>query len=111
MNIYFDFLQQPHAGMFAMDVAARGLDFPNFDWVAQVGALEDKEMYIHRVGQTVRYTSGGKSLLMVTHGEEMGMTKTLQDAKVPIEKLSINPTKLKGSEILLRVPMMNTCAR
>jgi ATP-dependent RNA helicase DDX10/DBP4 len=92
-KIYFDFLQRPHAVMFATDVAARGLDFPNVDWVVQVDAPEDKEMYIHRVGRTARYTSGGKSLLMVTPGEEAGMTKALQDAKVPIKKLSINPTK------------------
>lgn len=90
---YYDFLQRPHAVMFATDVAARGLDFPNVDWVVQVDAPEDKDMYIHRAGRTARYNAGGKSLLMVTPGEEAGMTQALHDAKVPIKKLIINPTK------------------
>jgi ATP-dependent RNA helicase DDX10/DBP4 len=115
-KIYFDFLQRPHAVMFATDVAARGLDFPNVDWVVQVDAPEDKEMYIHRVGRTARYTSGGKSLLMVTPGEEAGMTKALRDAKVPIKKLSINPTKTvlvtqRAASLVASNATLNTLAK
>ena len=61
-KVYFDFLQRPYAVLFATDVAARGLDFPNVDWVVQADAPEDKAMYIHRAGRTARYTSGGKAL-------------------------------------------------
>ena len=32
----------------------RGLDFPDIDWVVQVDAPEDTNMYIHRVGRTAR---------------------------------------------------------
>lgn len=95
--IYFDFLQKPHAVLFATDIAARGLDFPNVDWVVQVDAPEDKAMYIHRVGRTARYRSGGKSLLMLTPAEEKkGFVKLLQGNNaetLPIKRLSINPTK------------------
>lgn len=115
-KIYFDFLQRPHAVLFATDVAARGLDFPNVDWVVQVDAPEDKEMYIHRAGRTARYTSGGKSLLMVTPGEEAGMTKALQDAKVPIKKLSINATKTvlvtqRAASLVASNATLNTLAK
>lgn len=115
-KIYFDFLQRPHAVLFATDVAARGLDFPNVDWVVQVDAPEDHQMYIHRVGRTARYNKGGKSLLMVTPGEEEGMTKVLQDAKVPIKKLSINPTKTvlvtqRASSLVASNPSLNTLAK
>lgn len=97
-KIYFDFLQRPHAVLFATDIAARGLDFPNVDWVVQADAPEDKNMYIHRVGRTARYRKGGKSLLMLTPTEEKkGFAKLLQGekekSKVPLKKLSINPTK------------------
>lgn len=92
-KVYFDYLQRPHAVLFATDVAARGLDFPNVDWVVQADAPEDKEMYIHRVGRTARYTSGGKSLLILIPSEFDGMSKVLQEAKIPIKKLSVNPNK------------------
>lgn len=52
------------------DIAARGLDFPNIDWVIQIDAPEDRNMYIHRVGRTARYRSNGKSLLLLTPKEE-----------------------------------------
>jgi ATP-dependent RNA helicase DDX10/DBP4 len=95
--IYFDFLQRPHAVLFATDIAARGLDFPNVDWVVQVDAPEDKAMYIHRVGRTARYRSIGKSLLMLTAAEEKkGFVQLLQGNnadKLPLKKLSINPSK------------------
>lgn len=115
-KIYFDFLQRPHAILFATDVAARGLDFPNVDWVVQVDAPEDKEMYIHRVGRTARYNQGGKSLLMVTPAEEEGMTNALKDAKVPIKKLSLNPNKTvlvtqRASALVASNPSLHTLAK
>jgi ATP-dependent RNA helicase DDX10/DBP4 len=45
-KLYFDFLQRPHAVLFATDVASRGLDFPSVDWVVQADAPEDVDMYI-----------------------------------------------------------------
>eukprot|EP00559_Dactyliosolen_fragilissimus_P005160 CAMPEP_0184857390 /NCGR_PEP_ID=MMETSP0580-20130426/2553_1 /TAXON_ID=1118495 /ORGANISM="Dactyliosolen fragilissimus" /LENGTH=700 /DNA_ID=CAMNT_0027352963 /DNA_START=440 /DNA_END=2542 /DNA_ORIENTATION=+ len=92
-KVYFDFLQRPHSVLFATDVAARGLDFPNVDWVLQADAPEDKDMYIHRVGRTARYNSNGKSLLCLLPSEQSAMSTLLQNAKIPIQKLSINPTK------------------
>ena len=92
-KIYFQFLQRPHAVMFATDVAARGLDFPNVDWVVQADAPEDKEMYIHRVGRTARYNAGGRSLLILLPSEQQAMTQILYDGKIPVKKLSVNPAK------------------
>jgi ATP-dependent RNA helicase DDX10/DBP4 len=99
-HIYFDFLNRPRAVLFCTDICARGLDFPDVDWVLQVDAPEDRDMYIHRVGRTARYRSGGKSLLMVTPAEEKnGFVDMVQgnskkeNLKIPLKKLSINPTK------------------
>jgi len=115
-KIYFDFLQRPNAVLFATDVAARGLDFPNVDWVVQVDAPEDKDMYIHRVGRTARYNKGGKSLLCVTPGEEPTMTQLLQDSKVPYKKLMINPTKTvlvtqRAASLVASKPDLNELAK
>ncbi len=115
-NVYFDFLQRPHAVLFATDVAARGLDFPSVDWVVQADAPEDKEMYIHRVGRTARYTAGGKSLLVLIPSELDGMTKLLEDGKIPVKKLSVNPNKTvvvsqKVCGIVASKPELNDLAK
>jgi ATP-dependent RNA helicase DDX10/DBP4 len=116
-KVYFDFLQRPHAVLFATDVAARGLDFPNVDWVVQADAPEDKEMYIHRVGRTARYNAGGKALLCLLPSEQDGMTKLLQEGKIPIKKLAINPDKTvltvsqKAGSIVASNTELNTLAK
>lgn len=92
-KVYFDYLNHPRAVLFSTDVASRGLDFPNVDWVVQADAPEDKDMYIHRVGRTARFKSGGRALLCLLPSEEEGMMKVLSDARIPVKKLSINPTK------------------
>ena len=48
--------------LFATDIAARGLDFAKVDWVLQMDCPEDVPAYIHRVGRTARYVSGGMLL-------------------------------------------------
>ena len=115
-KIYFEYLQKPHAVLFATDVAARGLDFPNVDWVLQADAPEDKDMYIHRAGRTARYKAGGNALLMVTPSEEVGFMSMLTNAKIPIKKLSINPTKTvlvtqKAAALVASRPQLNELAK
>ena len=111
-KIYFDFcergntkskhskkqsLQNPtnHKGaaLFATDLAARGLDFPDVDWVLQADAPEDKDTYIHRVGRTARFHAGGRSLLLLLPSEQNGMMKVLTDANIPLKKINMNPNK------------------
>ena len=83
------------AGMvlFATDVAARGLDFPDVDWVVQLDCPEDIEAYVHRVGRTARFQRGGRALLMLNPSEVAGMTGALQAARVPIREIKLNPDK------------------
>jgi ATP-dependent RNA helicase DDX10/DBP4 len=73
-------------------------------------------MYIHRVGRTARYNAGGKSLLVLIQSELDGMTKMLQEAKIPIKKLSINPSKTvvvsqKACGIVASKPELNGLAK
>lgn len=115
-KLYFDFLQRPHAVLFATDVASRGLDFPNVDWVVQADAPEDVEMYIHRVGRTARYNSGGKALLLLLPQEEEGMLKLLEDAKIKAKTCSMNPKKAvmvskKAAAVVAASPDMNLLAK
>jgi ATP-dependent RNA helicase DDX10/DBP4 len=115
-KLYFDFLQRPHAVLFATDVASRGLDFPNVDWVVQADAPEDVDMHIHRVGRTARYTSTGKALLLLLPQEEEGMLKLLSDAKIKAKTCSMNPKKAvmvskKAAAVVAASPDMNLLAK
>ncbi|XP_059197399.1 probable ATP-dependent RNA helicase DDX10 [Centropristis striata] len=95
VEVYNDFLRKQNAVLFATDIAARGLDFPNINWVLQFDCPEDADTYIHRVGRTARYKEGGEALLLLLPSEEQGMLGQLQDKKVPINKIQVNPEKLQ----------------
>jgi ATP-dependent RNA helicase DDX10/DBP4 len=83
-------LKKPAAVLFATDIAARGLDFPNVDWVLQLDCPDDTETYIHRVGRTARFSSEGKALLVLLPSEAK-MVPLLESAKVPLKQISVNP--------------------
>ncbi|XP_072558106.1 probable ATP-dependent RNA helicase DDX10 [Paramormyrops kingsleyae] len=94
MEVYKDFIGKKAAVLFATDIAARGLDFPAVNWVLQFDCPEDANTYIHRVGRTARYKEGGEALLVLLPTEEKGMVKQLQERKVPINKIQVNPAKM-----------------
>uniref|UniRef100_A0A7N8WTI9 ATP-dependent RNA helicase n=1 Tax=Mastacembelus armatus TaxID=205130 RepID=A0A7N8WTI9_9TELE len=96
VEVYNDFLKKHNAVLFATDIAARGLDFPAVNWVLQFDCPEDADTYIHRVGRTARYKEGGEALLLLLPSEEKGMVSQLQEKKVPINKIQVNPDKLQN---------------
>ncbi|XP_020774404.1 probable ATP-dependent RNA helicase DDX10 [Boleophthalmus pectinirostris] len=98
VEVYNDFVKKQHAMLFATDIAARGLDFPAVNWVLQFDCPEDADTYIHRVGRTARYKEGGEALLLLLPSEEKSMVQLLQDKKVPINKIQVNPEKLQSVE-------------
>lgn len=86
MDIYENYCRKKSAILFATDIAARGLDFPEVNWVVQVDCPEDAETYVHRVGRTARYHKGGESLLMLLPSETT-MVDKLAAKKIPIQKI------------------------
>lgn len=96
MAIYTDFYQRKASVLFCTDIAARGLDIPAVDWVLQMDCPEDASTYIHRVGRTARYESGGKGLLFLLPSEEQGMLEALKRKKIPIECIQVNPRKISS---------------
>ncbi|CAH0553957.1 unnamed protein product [Brassicogethes aeneus] len=95
MDIYENFCKKSSAVLFATDLAARGLDFPEVHWVVQADCPEDSATYIHRVGRTARYHRGGESLLLLLESE-VKMVERLQEKKIPVNKIEINPMKLNN---------------
>ncbi|XP_045466126.1 probable ATP-dependent RNA helicase CG8611 [Harmonia axyridis] len=63
------------------DVAARGIDVPEADFVIQYTGPQSDEDYIHRVGRTGRVNKAGTALLFLTHEEQEYVTH-LQKHKV-----------------------------
>lgn len=97
LQIFNDFTKTQHAILFATDIAARGLDFPQIDWVLQVDAPEDVDTYIHRIGRTARYNSKGSSLLLLLPSEEKGFTAKMKQKA--IEAALIKPKQSKVQDI------------
>jgi len=52
------------------DVAARGLDVPDVDWIVQFDAPQDPAAFVHRVGRAGRAGRKGRSLLLLDPKED-----------------------------------------
>lgn len=94
MNIYNEFCEIKKAVLIATDVAARGLDFPNVDWVVQLDCPEDVTCYIHRVGRTARLEQQGQSLLILMPNEKEFILEKIQEKKIPIKEMKMSAQKL-----------------
>lgn len=68
------------------DVAARGLDVPDVNWVIQFDAPQDPSSFVHRVGRSARAGRVGSSLIFLTEKEE-SYVDFLRMRKVPINHL------------------------
>eukprot|EP00794_Sanderia_malayensis_P000511 gene511-1158_t len=98
VGIYEQFCRKSNALLFATDIAARGLDFPEVHWVVQLDCPEDASTYIHRVGRTARLEKDGKALLILLKSEEEEMLKELQGRKIPIQEIRPDPKKIQNME-------------
>ncbi|KAK7276820.1 hypothetical protein RIF29_17966 [Crotalaria pallida] len=108
MAIYSEFCEK-RSVLFSTDVAARGLDFNKaVDWVVQVDCPENVASYIHRVGRTARYKSGGRSVLFLLPSE-IQMLEKLKAAKVPVHfnkprKELLQPVSALLASLLAKYP-------
>jgi ATP-dependent RNA helicase DDX18/HAS1 len=91
---FFKFCERESGVLLATDVAARGLDIPNVDWIVQYDPPDDPKEYIHRVGRTARGAQGkGRALLMLIP-EELGFLKYLHQAKVQLSEYAFPQKKI-----------------
>jgi ATP-dependent RNA helicase DDX55/SPB4 len=64
------FRESTAGALFCTDVAARGLDVADVDWVVQIDAPQDPSQFVHRVGRSARAGRKGSSLVFLTEKEE-----------------------------------------
>ncbi|KAL6544466.1 DEAD-box ATP-dependent RNA helicase 32 [Orobanche minor] len=115
MGIHAQFCEQ-RSVLFSTDVTARGLDFNKaVDWVVQVDCPDNVDSYIHRVGRTARYLSGGRSILFLTPSETKMLDK-LQEKRIPIRLTKANTKVLQPvsgllAALLVKFPDLQHLAR
>ena len=69
MSVFRSFRDASSGVLLCTDVAARGLDLPQVDWIVQYNPPTTRADYVHRVGRTARIGAKGSSLLMLLPSE------------------------------------------
>ncbi|KAJ4326254.1 ATP-dependent RNA helicase [Neodidymelliopsis sp. IMI 364377] len=93
-NRFFEFCNATSGTLICTDVAARGLDIPEVDWVIQFDPPDDPRDYIHRVGRTARGSQGKGRSLMFLLPSEIGFLKLLKEARVPLVEFELPANKI-----------------
>ncbi|KAB5577207.1 hypothetical protein PHYPO_G00207270 [Pangasianodon hypophthalmus] len=91
---FFQFCNADSGILLCTDVAARGLDIPEVDWIVQYDPPDDPKEYIHRVGRTARGVNGRGHALLILRPEELGFLRFLKQAKVPLSEFEFSWSKI-----------------
>ncbi|XP_042351028.1 ATP-dependent RNA helicase DDX18 [Plectropomus leopardus] len=91
---FFQFCNADSGILLCTDVAARGLDIPEVDWIVQYDPPDDPKEYIHRVGRTARGINGRGHALLILRPEELGFLRFLKQAKVPLSEFDFSWSKI-----------------
>ena len=89
------------------DVAARGLDIPDVDWIVQFDPPDDPKEYIHRVGRTARGEGGKGHALLMLRPEELGFLRYLKQANVPLNEFEFGWNKISNIQPQERIAYSN----
>lgn len=99
------FASSKNGVLLCTDVAARGIDIPDVDWVLQFDPPQDPDAYIHRVGRTARLGREGNALLFLAPSEDT-YADFLFVRRCPVSKFSelgISPSPLNTRDLTTRV--------
>lgn len=91
-RVYQEFCEAERGCLIATDVAARGLDFPNIQYVVQVDCPDSRETYVHRIGRTARHHSSGRAVMLLLESE-----RAMADRCGPLRRVRVNPQMLAKS--------------
>lgn len=85
-STFLKFCEDKSGILLCTDVAARGLDVPQVDWIVQFDPPKNPKEYIHRVGRTVRGECRRGSALLILRPEELAFRHYLTHAQIPLEQ-------------------------
>jgi ATP-dependent RNA helicase DDX18/HAS1 len=106
-STFFEFCNTNQGILLCTDVAARGLDIPEVDWIIQFDPPDDPRDYIHRVGRTARGNSGKGKSLMFLIPQELGFLRYLKAAKVPLNEYEFPLDKIANVQSQLEQLIKN----
>ncbi|KAH9248273.1 hypothetical protein BASA81_014075 [Batrachochytrium salamandrivorans] len=87
--VYTKFIESPMASvLLCTDVAARGLDIPDVDWVIQFDPPQDPKAFAHRCGRTARIGRQGSAAVFLSEHEDT-YVEFLRLRKVPITEMHL----------------------
>jgi superfamily II DNA/RNA helicase len=80
-----------HRLLITTDLASRGLDIPEIEYVVHYQLPHNEEAFLHRNGRTARMNAKGTSYLMLTPDEKLSYLKELPEVEELPEKLIFPP--------------------
>ncbi|KAI9728192.1 MAG: ATP-dependent RNA helicase dbp7 [Chrysothrix sp. TS-e1954] len=69
------------AVLICTDVASRGLDLPNIDFVVEYDPPFSRDDHLHRVGRTARAGNNGRAMMFLMPGTEEGYVEILEGSR------------------------------
>lgn len=110
-NVYKNFINSFGSSLLlCTDVAARGLDIPDVDWVVQVDPPQDPKCFSHRCGRTARIGKEGKAIVFLTPKEDT-YVEFLKIRKIPMKEIEIYKdeeiTSENGQETKINTKVIN----
>ncbi|GAW81722.1 ATP-dependent RNA helicase HAS1 [Plasmodium gonderi] len=94
LKSFNEFSSAQSAILLCTNVAARGLDIPNVNYIIQYDPPDDSKEYIHRVGRTCRGKDSSGSAIIFLMKHELKFLNYLKFYNIPINQFSYDPSKL-----------------
>uniref|UniRef100_A0A7S2ZA53 ATP-dependent RNA helicase n=1 Tax=Rhodosorus marinus TaxID=101924 RepID=A0A7S2ZA53_9RHOD len=106
-STFFQFSSAKSAILVCTDVAARGLDIPEVDWILQFDPPDEPKEYIHRVGRTARGVDGKGRALLFLLPSELPFLKFLRE----VHSLSFHPPAFVSFPCIIIYRILSTMSR
>ncbi|PRP83597.1 ATP-dependent RNA helicase [Planoprotostelium fungivorum] len=87
-QVHDSFLADGNGILLCTDVAARGLDIPDVDWIVQYDPPQNPDTFIHRVGRTARIGNRGSALLYLSPAQD-AYVEFMKVKKVPMNEMEL----------------------
>uniref|UniRef100_A0A0E0E2K5 ATP-dependent RNA helicase n=1 Tax=Oryza meridionalis TaxID=40149 RepID=A0A0E0E2K5_9ORYZ len=85
-STFFKFHKAEHGILLCTNVAARGLDIPDVDYIVQYDPPDETKDYIHRVGRTARGDNGKGSAILFLLPKELQLLIHLKAANISVSE-------------------------